>query len=32
MKDIHMNQMVKWYETYQEDIDDYYGDYNPLTD
>jgi hypothetical protein len=32
IKNIHMNQIVKWYETYQDDIDDYYGDYNPLTD
>jgi dUTPase len=32
IKNVHMNQIVKWYETYQEDVDEYYGDYNPFTD
>ena len=30
VRDLHMNQVVKWYETYQEDIDDYYRFVSPL--
>jgi len=32
VRDLYMNQTVKWYETYQDDIDDYYAGWNPFTD